>query len=227
MKVTVIAICVLFNLLACVHAATIFARQGQAEIQRGSLRLRAVKGAMLKQGDLVRTYGNGEVVIVFDDGSVTSLRHNTELKLEAYRLRGAPEQRSKVISLAIGTVRYVSSVFVRGPKMNTALTTETATIGIRGTDFELSYFRADGDDTDATGTYVKVNSGLVAITGNDGSEVEVGAAQVAFAGEPALAPKDGGVPVERATKLTTGNSPKVFSAGGKLDGTFVNPIRRQ
>ncbi|MBC7610300.1 MAG: FecR domain-containing protein [Polaromonas sp.] len=210
---------------AAANSATIFALQGRVEVERGSLRLPAVKGVALKQGDVVRTFENGELVIVFDDGSVASMRNNSELKLDAYRLRGNPEERNKVINLAVGTLRYVSAVFSRGAKMDTSLRTTTATIGIRGTDFELSYFRAGRNDTDATGTYVKVNSGLVAVTGKDGSEVEVGSAQTAFAGEPALAPMGGGTVAGKSTKLTTENSTKVFNSGGSLDALLTRPVR--
>jgi hypothetical protein len=209
------------------HSATIFALQGHAEIERGTLKLPAFKGVTLKQGDVLRTSANGELVIVFDDGSVVSLRNSSELKLDAYRMRGSPEERNKAINLAVGTLRYVSAVFSRGPKMDTALRTNTATIGIRGTDFELSYFQAGATDTDPTGTYVKVNSGLVAVRGKDGSEVEVGAAQAAFAGEPLLAPM--GLPGTGASgstaQLTTVNSSKVFGSGGKLDSVFDKPKR--
>jgi hypothetical protein len=203
----------------------VFALQGRVEIERGTLRLPAIKGVTLRQGDIVRTFDNGELVIVFDDGSVASLRNNTELKLDAYRVRGKVADRSKAIDLALGTLRYVSAVFARGPKMDTALRTSTATIGIRGTDFELSYFKAARSDTDPSGTYVKVNSGLVAVTGKDGSEIEVGAAQVAYAGEPALAPMGGGTPAGNAAKLTTQDTSKVFSSGGKLDSMFDKPRR--
>ena len=83
-------------------AATLFAVQGRVEVERGGvLRLPAVKGVTLKQGDVVRTFDNGEVVIVFDDGSVASVRNNSELKLDAYRLKGKDEERSKVINLAV------------------------------------------------------------------------------------------------------------------------------
>ena len=214
-----------FAVYGVANSATIFALQGRVEVERRSLRLPAVKGVTLKQGDVVRTFDNGEIVVVFDDGSVASLRNNSELKLDAYRLRGKPEDRNKVINLAVGTLRYVSAVFSRGAKMDTSLRTTTATIGIRGTDFELSYFKAGRNDTDATGTYVKVNSGLVALTGKDGSEVEVGSAQTAFAGEPALAPMGGGTAAGKSTKLTTENSSKVFNSGGSLDALLTQPIR--
>jgi hypothetical protein len=207
-------------------AATIFAVQGRVEIDRGGLRLPGVKGVSLRQGDVVRTFDNGEMVIVFDDGSVAAVRNNSELTLDAYKFRGKPEERNKVINLAMGTLRYVSAVFARGPKMDTALKTQTATIGIRGTDFELSYFKAGRNDTDPSGTYVKVNSGIVAVTGKDGSELEVTTSQTAFAGEPALAPMGGGggAAAAAATKLSTKNSAKVFSSGGGLDGLIPKPL---
>ncbi len=226
MKSKLVALCAI---LLCnnLNAASIFAIQGRTEIERGVLRLPGVKGVTLKQGDVVRTFDNGEVVIVFDDGSVVSLRNNTELKLDAYRIKGRQEDRSKAINLAIGTLRYVTAVFSRGPKMDTSLRTHTATIGIRGTDFELSYFKAGRNDTDTTGTYVKVSSGLVSVSGNDGSQVEVGAAQAAFAGEPVLAPMGGGAEVRggNSAKLSEISSGKVFNTGGTLDSLFDKPAR--
>ena len=222
-------ICVGFA-AACIASAgwcaNVFAVQGRVEIERAGLRLPGVKGVALRQGDVVRTFDNGEMVIVFDDGSVAALRNNSELTLDAYRFRGNVQDRSKVINLALGTLRYVSAVFARGPKMDTSLRTNTATIGIRGTDFELSYFKAGRNDTDPSGTYVKVNSGLVAVTGKDGTEVEVGTAQTAFAGEPALAPMgSGGIASAAATKLTSENTSKVFNSGGKLDSLLSKPTR--
>jgi hypothetical protein len=205
--------------------ANIFAVQGRVEIERSGLRLPGVKGVALRQGDIIRTMDNGEMVIVFDDGSVVALRNNSELTLDAYRFRGKAQERNKVINLAVGTLRYVSAVFVRGPKMDTALKTHTATIGIRGTDFELSYFKAGRGDTDPSGTYVKVASGKVAVTGKDGSELEVGEAQTAYAGEPALAPMGGGSTSAASAKITSENTSKVFGSGGKLDDLMKKPSR--
>ena len=213
----------LAGLTAATMAAQLQAADGRVEIERNGVKFPGVKGVQLKQGDILRTNDKGEAVVSFVDGSAVAVRTNTQFSLDKYQTRGKPEERNKVINLAVGTLRYVSAVFGRGAKMDTSLQTATATIGIRGTDFEMSYFADPRAGSDSPGTYVKVNSGLVAVTGKDGSEVEVGSAQTAFAGEPQLAPMGGGAAPPASRRVTTQVGQDVFRKG-KL-GSILGPSR--
>lgn len=201
-------------------AAQMRAVDGRVEIERNGVKFPAVRGVQLRQGDIVRTTDKGEAVVSFVDGSAIAVRNNTQFSLDKYTTRGRPEERNKVIGLAIGTLRYVSAVFGSGPKMDTSLQTATATIGIRGTDFEMTYQAGDRSSPDSPGTYVRVVSGLVAVTGKDGSEVEVGAAQTAFAGEPQLAPMGGGAAAPASRRLNSAVGDEVFKKG-KLDSLLT------
>lgn len=212
---TIVAIAAATVSATCL-AAQLRAVDGRVEIERNGVKFPGVRGVQLKQGDIIRTADKGEAVVGFVDGSAVAMRTNTQFSLDKYQTRGRPEERSKVIGLAVGTLRYVSAVFGSGQKMDTSLQTATATIGIRGTDFEMTYLGNNRASGDSPGTYVRVISGLVAVTGKDGSEVEVGAAQSAFAGEPQLAPMGGGSPPPASRRLSSTVSEDVFRKG-KLD----------
>lgn len=212
-----IAALALVSLAGSAQAAQFQAVDGRVEIERKGVKFPAVKGVRLKEGDVVRTTDKGEAVVSFVDGSAVAVRTGTQFTLDRYQTHGKPEERSKVLNLTIGALRYVSAVFGAGPKMDTSLQTATATIGIRGTDFELSYLVPTRGSSDPAGTYVRVNSGLVAVTGKDGSEVEIGTAQTAFAGEPQLAPMGGGAVPPPASRRVANDAVNNVFRNGRFD----------
>lgn len=103
-------------------------------------------------------------------------------------------------------------------KNNVSFITNTATIGIRGTDIEIAVSQ-DAVNTDPAGTYLKVNSGLATLAtlaAVDGTQVDVDPSQIAYGGLPELAPRGAGGVRRPAARKVVESVGGLFTPG-KLD----------
>lgn len=171
------------------QAARIMFLNGQIQIQRGDKLLRAVVGSRLRQGDEFISDANSEALVRFDDGARLALRAESRLEINALKLKGAPVYRQKTIKIVKGGLRYISGRATA--KNNVSFVTNTATIGIRGTDIEIA-ISEDAINTDPAGTYLKVNTGIATLAAVDGTQVDVDAGQIAFGGLPEVVPRGAG-----------------------------------
>ena len=101
-----------------------------------------------------------------------------------------------------------------------AFSTSTATVGIRGTDFDLVY-TAESQGTQESGTYVRVSSGAVSLGGLDGSSVQIAKDEQAFAGKPRPVTR-GGAKVPAAMRIKDGDAAGIFRTGD-LDALIDKP----
>ena len=195
------------------QAARIMFLNGQIQIQRGDKLLRAVVGSRLRQGDEFISDGNSEALVRFDDGARLALRAESRLEITALRLKGAPAYRQKTIKIVKGGLRYISGRATA--KNNVSFVTNTATIGIRGTDIEIAV-SPDAINTDPAGTYLKVNTGMATLAAADGTQVDVDVGQIAFGGEPELVPRGAGGVKRPAARRIVESVGGLFKAG-RLD----------
>ena len=154
------------------------------------------QGVKVNQGDTAITGAGGYVRIEMTDGGEMVLRPNAALKIEAYSFElGKPESDSFIFSMLRGGLRTVTGLISkRGDKDAYKLRTATATIGIRGTQFDLRVCLADCG-TLADGTYVAVKSGAVQAANTAGNQL-VSSGQVAFVPPilpPIILPRDPGI----------------------------------
>lgn len=107
---------------------------GNVTLQRGGAAPAPVaRGAEVATGDTLRTDG-GIVQIRYSDGSMVSLRGESEYTIENYRFSGQTDGSERgLFRLAKGTMRTVTGLVGRVTRSAYALSTPTATIGIRGT----------------------------------------------------------------------------------------------
>ncbi|WP_168224651.1 FecR family protein [Rhodoferax aquaticus] len=170
------------------HAARVVAVHGVLHLERGDKAQTVLAGMAVQEGDSFRSEGEAELLIRFDDGARMVLRPGSNLRLTTLREHGPMTKRQKTMHMVKGGLRFVSG---RGPaRHRVAFETETATIGIRGTDIEIAV--ADEAVADnASGTYLQVNSGAATLQAVDGTVLSVDPGEVAFGGEPELTPKDG------------------------------------
>ncbi len=185
---TLAALLVLFS-AGSVHAARVTAVNGHVEIHRGDKNLPAVVGSRLREGDEFVSEGDAEALVRFDDGARLALRSDSRLQVKTLKLKGEPAYRQKTIKLLKGGLRYISGRAT--VKNRVSFETNTATVGIRGTDIEIAVSE-DPVNTDPAGTYLKVNTGVATMEAVDGTQVAVDPGQVAFGGEPELVPRGAG-----------------------------------
>ncbi len=119
----------------------------------------ALKGMELQSGDTINT-GRGRAQLRFSDGAYLSLQPESVFRIDEYRYEGKPDGTEKgFFSLVKGGVRTITGWVGRLNRDNYQVTTPTATIGIRGTE----YLAALGNSLT-----VSVGEGRVAVTNQTG-----------------------------------------------------------
>ena len=94
------------------------------------------KGLPLQQGDRLTTSENGSAIVRLADGTRMTLRPNSELVLQQYQFKENATDNSMLMQLVRGGFRAVTGLIARSGPDAAKVQTSTATIGIRGTDFD-------------------------------------------------------------------------------------------
>lgn len=158
--------------------------------------LPAAVGTKVSAGDIVVTGSGGFVRLEMSDGGEMVLRPDSRLQVDSYKfVKAKPAEDSFVFRMLKGGLRTVTGLIgKRGNKDAYELRTTTATIGIRGTQFDLRVCQANCGAL-ADGTYLAVRFGAVQTSNPQGS-LAVAAGQVAFvppARPPVMLPRDPGI----------------------------------
>ncbi len=93
------------------------------------------KGMKIEQGDTLTTGQRGFVVLNMDDEGRMTLRPNSEFVIERYAEQAQGE--SVVVNLVRGGLRSLSGLFAKRRPSSYRLRAGVATIGIRGTEFDV------------------------------------------------------------------------------------------
>lgn len=97
------------------------------------------KDDVLYQGDRVNTVGGGVVGLLFTDGGRIVIPAGTVFSLESYQYSAEqPEKNNMLIRLLKGSARVVTGLIGKRNPQSVNFRTNTATIGIRGTDFDMA-----------------------------------------------------------------------------------------
>jgi hypothetical protein len=95
-------------------------------------------GQRVEAGATVKTAGNAQAVLRFDDGQMIALAGNSTFVINDYKFNAhKPEEGSFVASLLRGGLRAVTGIIGESKKENVTIKGAVATMGIRGTDFML------------------------------------------------------------------------------------------
>lgn len=171
---------------------------GQASVAAPSGEIRdLIKGGAVYSGETVITSSATYVNIAFTDGGRVLLRPESRFQIERYQyaggqgsataLAGQPARpESAFFRLLKGGFRAISGLIGHVRRQDYAVQTPVATIGIRGTDYEVRY--CNGDCTDITptpkdGLYAGVQSGGIALTNGVG-QTTTGPGQYVFISGP-------------------------------------------
>jgi hypothetical protein len=142
-----------------------------------------IKGGDVYQGEVIITASGSYVNIEFSDGGRVLLRPESRFAIERYQYAGAQapsggqaaqpvRQQSAFFRLLKGGFRAVSGLIGHTRREDYAVQTPVATIGIRGTDYEVRYCNGDCADISPTpkdGLYAGVQSGAIALTNGGGT----------------------------------------------------------
>jgi len=183
---------------------------GPVSIAAGTVAREARQGEPIREGDIVTTGAGGEVLIKMNDNALFALRADTQFRFTEYRFNKQGND-SSLTHLLKGAVRSVSGLIAKAQPASVRLTTPTATVGIRGTDYEVVLIEQDSGDTRA-GTYNLVNDGATLLQLNNGESIEVTREQTGFA--PAQF-------IQGVTRMLLFRERPAFFRGGIFDNVLV------
>lgn len=105
-----------------------------ATIQRKNNTFQGTKGQSVEMSDSIRTQ-QGKVGITFEDDTRVQVNENSKLVIDDFVYDPKSKGGKLGAKIALGTVRYASGQIAKSTPQNVALSTPTATISVRGTDF--------------------------------------------------------------------------------------------
>jgi ferric-dicitrate binding protein FerR (iron transport regulator) len=111
------------------------------------------KGLRVHRNELVRTGARSQVELTLDDNTRLALGADAELRLDEYAVSSDKDARSIAVRFLKGTLRFLTG---RSTSESYKIETPSATIGVRGTIFDL-YIAPNGD------TFVLLHQGEVEI----------------------------------------------------------------
>nr|WP_051057516.1 FecR domain-containing protein [Herbaspirillum sp. B39] len=109
--------------------------QGDVRAERSGKTRPLATGERLYAGDRVLTGAASAVGFTLRDDTLISLGSNSQFLLEQFAYNDKTDEGSVAVRLTKGTLRYVSGLIGKRSPESQRLSTPTATIGIRGTDF--------------------------------------------------------------------------------------------
>lgn len=201
-------------------AAQVLRAEGETMLVRGASYSTPVRADVpIRSGDRIRTGPTGRVQLRFADGALMSIAPDSDFRVEDYAF-DAQRQRS-FYQLVQGSVRAVSGRIGKRDHDDFKLRTPTATIGIRGTEFEVAEVvcPSAGCTADASpGLTVAVIEGRVSVRNQAGS-IDVPAGSTLRLRDARTAPTLAEAPVRRAP---TGR-PRGDAGAGGGPPVFVGP----
>ena len=166
------------GLLAAEAARVDFTVGEVVAVQADGTRRLLARGEKVSPGETVDT-GAGRVQLRFTDGAMVSLQPQTQFRIDAYEFRGQADGGEKgFFSLLKGAMRTITGTIGKTERKAYRLDTAVATIGIRGTEYAVSY---------GNSITVSTYSGLVEVCNSVGC-LFVEAGQSAFVADGNTAP---------------------------------------
>lgn len=204
------------SLLANVAATAVAADAGAIQELRGDVSITSADNVTRKagpreriqSGDTITTEAKSETLIKMADDSTVIIRPNSRFQFTEFKYTKSAAD-SSLVTLLRGTARMVTGLIGRRNKDNVRVNTVTATIGIRGTDFEVAVVPEDTADARA-GVYNLVHDGAtnIKLTQLD-RNLDVKKNQTAFAPDK---PRPGEEPLQILR-----DTPIFLQSGGGLD----------
>jgi hypothetical protein len=102
------------------------------------------KGLPLKEGDRLTTSDGASAIIKMQDGTRMTVRPNSEIVIQQYQFKeSTPADNNMVMQLVRGGFRAITGLISKSSSGAARVVTSTATIGIRGTDFDARICATD------------------------------------------------------------------------------------
>jgi len=147
------------------QAAYIHELTGKATSTVGTAQRALATGDVIESGATVTTAEKSRAVLKFEDGQIISLDEKSTFRIADYRYnKDRPRDSSASFNLVAGAMRFVTGVIGSTNPGAVRMTTQTATLGLRGTDGVLAI------DAVTQAVTLAVTAGQVAITTAQGTQ---------------------------------------------------------
>jgi hypothetical protein len=169
----VVAIASAYPLQAHAAAGVAQFTSGDVTLRRGAGTDTLTKGKNIESGDAIVTGPNGRAQVRFTDGGLVALAPNSQFNITRYADAQNAKDDSFLVDLLRGGMRAVTGLIGKRNRDNYKVTTQTATIGIRGSAFNLAY-NPDGTlsvSTEMDEIEVCTKAGCVGLTAGESARV--------------------------------------------------------
>ena len=173
-----------------------------------------LKGKDIESGQAIVTGANGRAQVRFSDGGLISLQPNTEFKIASYVDKADPQEDRFLVDLLRGSMRAITGLIGKRNRANYKVTTTTATIGIRGSGFNVGYNPDGSLGVSAEKDAIEVCSGGVCVGVVAGESVRVNSSN-----EPPVRTQN------RASVPTPGSAQDVVTAGNQTSSDGSSTLK--
>ena len=111
--------------------------EGKGVIDRDKTDITLEEELPIEQYDTVKT-GNGKVGILFIDDTRVDVTQHSKLIIDEFVYDPNTKKGKLNLSAKLGTIKYASGQIAKTSRQDIIITTPTATIGVRGTDFSMT-----------------------------------------------------------------------------------------
>ena len=111
--------------------------EGNGVIDRNKTDITIEQELEIEQYDTVKT-GNGKVGILFVDDTRVDVTQHSKLIIDEFVYDPNTKKGKLNLSAKLGTIKYASGQIAKTSRQDIIITTPTATIGVRGTDFSMT-----------------------------------------------------------------------------------------
>jgi len=109
--------------------------RGDVTVVRGDTRVAAIVGGPLFATDRIQTGPDGAMAVTLKDRSVLTLGPNSTADLSAFDFNPTTQDGNMMVRLLRGAARVTTGLIAKVRPEQVKVTTPTAVIGVRGTDF--------------------------------------------------------------------------------------------
>ncbi|ARU05012.1 hypothetical protein CCO03_10230 [Comamonas serinivorans] len=109
--------------------------EGEVFVVHGNSRTQPVVGQAIAESDRIETGSKSGAALTLSDGTVITVGANSSVSLTALRYEPVNQTGNLAVQIVQGTLRMITGALGKSQPDNVKVTTPTAVIGVRGTDF--------------------------------------------------------------------------------------------
>ena len=205
----VILFAVLFYTTAQANIGDVIEQKGDTVIERDKKVIPSQKGTGVESYDTIVTT-KGQTAIQFIDETRVDVTEHSKLIIDEFVYDPNTSTGKLALKASLGTVRYASGQIAKNSRQNVKISTPTAVVGVRGTDFSMT--------VDETGSTMVILLPSCTVIANE---------KVCVVGEISVESDVGTVIMNKAFQVTTVDTPKSAPLKPLLldpNDTFINNL---